>query len=30
VRRFQYTAIDDATRTRALYIYDKNTHRPMP
>jgi transposase InsO family protein len=25
VRRFQYTAIDDATRARALYIYDKHT-----
>ncbi len=25
VRRFQYTAIDDATRVRALKIYDKHT-----
>ena len=25
VRRFQYTAIDDATRIRALKIYDKHT-----
>ena len=25
VRRFQYTAIDDATRIRALRIYDKHT-----
>lgn len=25
VRRFQYTAIDDATRARAFYIYDKHT-----
>ena len=25
VRRFQYTAIDDATRFRALKIYDKHT-----
>jgi transposase InsO family protein len=24
-KRFQYTAIDDATRARALYIYDKHT-----
>jgi transposase len=27
VRRFQYTAIDDATRARALYIYDKHTQK---
>lgn len=25
VRRFQYTAIDDATRVRALKVYDKHT-----
>ncbi|GFE67375.1 hypothetical protein KIN_44490 [Litoreibacter roseus] len=25
MRRFQYTAIDDATRVRALKIYDKHT-----
>jgi hypothetical protein len=25
VRRFQYTAIDDATRVRALKIYEKHT-----
>jgi transposase len=25
IRRFQYTAIDDATRVRALKIYDKHT-----
>ena len=25
VRRFQYTAIDDATRVRALNIYEKHT-----
>jgi hypothetical protein len=25
VRRFQYTAIDDATRIRALKIYEKHT-----
>lgn len=25
VRRFQYTAIDDATRIRALRVYDKHT-----
>ncbi len=25
VKRYQYTAIDDATRARALYIYDKHT-----
>jgi hypothetical protein len=24
-RRFQYTAIDDATRVRALKIYEKHT-----
>ena len=27
VRRFQYTAIDDATRIRALKIYDKHTQQ---
>ena len=27
VKRFQYTAIDDATRARALYIYDKHTQK---
>jgi transposase InsO family protein len=27
VRRFQYTAIDDATRARALYIYEKHTQK---
>ena len=27
VRRFQYTAIDDATRARALYIYDRHTRQ---
>ncbi len=27
VRRFQYTAIDDATRIRALRIYDKHTQK---
>ena len=26
IKRFQYTAIDDATRIRALKIYDKYTH----
>jgi len=26
VRRFQYTAIDDATRVRALKVYEKHTH----
>jgi transposase InsO family protein len=25
IRRFQYTAIDDATRVRALKVYDKHT-----
>lgn len=25
IRRFQYTAIDDATRARALKVYDKHT-----
>ena len=25
VRRFQYTAIDDATRVRALKVYEKHT-----
>ena len=25
IRRFQYTAIDDATRVRALKLYDKHT-----
>jgi transposase InsO family protein len=25
VRRFQYTAVDDATRIRALQVYDKHT-----
>ena len=25
IRRFQYTAIDDATRVRALKIYEKHT-----
>ena len=25
VRRFQYTAIDDVTRVRALKVYDKHT-----
>lgn len=28
IRRFQYTAIDDATRVRALKIYDKQSKRP--
>jgi transposase InsO family protein len=27
VRRFQYTAIDDATRIRALQIYDRHTQK---
>jgi transposase InsO family protein len=27
VKRFQYTAIDDATRARALYIYDRHTQQ---
>lgn len=27
VRRYQYTAIDDATRARALYIYDEHTQK---
>ena len=27
VRRFQYTAIDDATRIRALKIYSRHTQR---
>jgi hypothetical protein len=27
VRRFQYTAIDDATRVRALKIYSKHTQQ---
>lgn len=27
VKRFQYTAIDDATRARALYIYDRHTQK---
>ncbi len=27
VRRFQYTAIDDATRIRALKIYDRHTQK---
>ena len=26
IKRFQYTAIDDATRIRALKIYDRHTH----
>ena len=26
IRRFQYTAIDDATRVRALKVYPKHTH----
>lgn len=26
-KRFQYTAIDDATRARALYIYDQHTQK---
>ena len=29
VRRFQYTAIDDATRARALKVYDRHTKK-MP
>jgi len=29
VKRYQYTAIDDATRARALYIYNKHTLRRM-
>jgi hypothetical protein len=28
IKRFQYTAIDDATRATALRIYDKH-HRPV-
>jgi len=27
VRRFQYTAIDDATRIRALQVYDRHTQK---
>jgi len=27
VKRYQYTAIDDATRARALYIYDEHTQQ---
>jgi len=27
VKRFQYTAIDDATRARALYIYDRHSRQ---
>lgn len=27
VKRYQYTAIDDATRARALYIYDEHTQK---
>jgi transposase InsO family protein len=27
VKRFQYTAIDDATRARALYIYDRHNQK---
>ena len=27
VRRFQYTAIDDGARARALYIYNKHTQK---
>ena len=27
IRRFQYTAIDDATRIRALKIYNKHTQQ---
>jgi DNA phosphorothioation-dependent restriction protein DptG len=27
IKRFQYTAIDDATRIRALRVYDRHTQR---
>jgi hypothetical protein len=27
IKRFQYTAIDDCTRVRALKIYDKHTQK---
>ena len=30
VRRFQYTAIDDATRVRALKVYEKHTQANAP
>jgi hypothetical protein len=30
IRRFQYTAIDDSTRIRALKIYHKHTPNKMP